>query len=242
LADWARSMKSTLLSIKTLAESAQDKFKDKEFGRFYSQTIGQEINKTVLLVDLFINFHRVSTPIPRTDTVLTLIEEALKKKRVRLEERKIQLFKQFEKDLPETTLPAERLKFVLDAVFEYATLSIPSGGSIGITTKTLPRLEHRTLDPNYPLESERSVEISLVLSDHKTVREQIGKEFDIPASLTEELQGLELRLVEQIVRKHQGQVEFKVNEKSRKALISIKLPAERRKVFYYEPAGEGGTD
>ena len=50
-----------------------------------------------------------ATPVKKTNTVHTLIEKALKKHQLTLEQKKVKIFKRLEGDLPETTVPDEHL-------------------------------------------------------------------------------------------------------------------------------------
>ena len=56
--------------------------------------------------------------------------------RCQLEDKKIKIFKKLEKDLPETVVHDEQLKYILNALLQYAIPSIPPHGSIGFLTKS----------------------------------------------------------------------------------------------------------
>jgi len=224
--------------MKEFVGRSRDKFSDQEFGHFYHQRVAKEIDKAALLMDSFIRYTRAATPVLKTGTLHRLIEEALKKKKGQLEEKRIRLSLEFENDLPETTLPDEHLKFILDSALDYATASILSGGRLGLTTKVFSLLGGLERVPIFPLRDGKCIEILLTLSDHKTVEERVREEPGIPSLQGEELRGLELRLVEQVVRRNRGRMEFKFNGKKGIASISFKLPVERRKIFYYPSANE----
>ena len=112
--------KGTLDSIKHLAQLSRGKLSDQEYGEFFYKAITKDIEEHHLLLNTFLKYIESTTPITKRDTVGKLIEEVLKKHHLQLEEKKAKIFKQYEKDLPETIVPDEQLRFVLDSVLQYA--------------------------------------------------------------------------------------------------------------------------
>ena len=56
----------------------------------------------------------------------------------------------------------------------------------------------------------------------------------IPSLQKDEALDLILRLVKEMVLRNQGMMKFETDEKKAKVIISLRLPVERRKVFFYE--------
>jgi hypothetical protein len=159
--------------------------------------------------------------------VHNLIEEVLKKHQVRLEENKTKILKDFEKDLPETIVPDEQLRFVLDSILQYVIASKPSNGSIEFLTKS-PVLQKETgEDQTQFRKNGRYIEIMVAFTYYKDSREQ-------PVPQKEVALDLMLRLVNNIVERNQGMIKFEFDETKGKRFLSLKFPFERRKLVRYE--------
>src|SRR4030042_682920 len=103
---------------------------------FFFSFLNKDIEKTISLLDCFNDYLNFSTPLLKKDTVTTLVEEMIKKHESQFEEKNIKIIKkQFEKDLPETSVPDEKLRYILDSVIQYTLLSMPSNGNIGFLTR-----------------------------------------------------------------------------------------------------------
>ena len=212
-----------LSSIKKLAQISQERFTDKRYGEFFSRMITKEIEKTDLLLDRLKDYVRVTTPIPRTGTVQRLIEELLKKHGVRFSDRRIQLTKKLEKDLPETMIPDEPLRYLIDSLLQYSVIAVPAGGSIELSATR----------------EEKYIEVSAALTGVRKAEDDRKDPYPISIAQTEGVLNLELRLMEEILERNRGEMKCKANESEARALISFKLPVERRKVVCY-PSKEPG--
>jgi len=134
--EWVHYTKRSLDSIKKLTQLSQDRFSDKEFGKFLSRMIIEDIHQTDLWLNGFLGYFHITTPIQKTNTVNTLLEEVLKKNQVQLEEKGVQVFQKLEKDLPEIIVPDEPLKYILNSVFQYVITSTRPNGNIEFLTKS----------------------------------------------------------------------------------------------------------
>jgi hypothetical protein len=208
---------STLDSIKKYIQLSLGKFSDKEFGEFFYRMITKEIEKNDLLVKSFLNYVKVTTPIRKKRTVNTLIEEVLKTHQVRLEENRTKIFTNFEKDLPETIVPYEQLRFILDSILQYAMASVRSDGDIEFLTKSSTLQKEVDEDPSFE-KDRRYIEILVAFTSPKG----------------EIVSDVLLRLVKATVEMNQG-ARFDVDETKAKKSVLLKLPAERRKVVIYGP-------
>jgi len=224
--------KSTLDSIKKYTQLSLGKFSDKEFGEFFYRLITKEIEKNDLLVKSFLNYIKVTTPIRKKGTVNTLIEEVLRKHQVRLEENKTKIFRNFEKDLPETIVPDEQLRFILDSILQYAMASVRSDGGIEFLTKSSALQKESGEDPGFE-KDRRYIEILVAFTSHKKPTERSMQELRTPTPKEEIVSDVLLRLVHATVEVNQGVTRLELDKAKAKKSILLKLPAERRKVVFY---------
>ena len=227
--------KETLKNLRNQTRIYQEKVSVQEFGAHLNRTIMEDIKKIELLQDSLINYIKINNPIIKTNTVNTLLEEELKKYQIELEEKKIKLFKTLEKNLPETAVPDDQLRYILSSVFQYVVASMPPSVNFGLFTKSLT-LQRETGDDEALVKKEaKYVEILIVFTAYK--KGTVG----IPAHQKEGILDLALRLVDEIVQRNRGLMKFEEDEKKQKTTISLKFPVERRKVFYYQPANESSS-
>ncbi len=233
---WVPYTKKTLDSIKKLTLLSQDRFTDRKFGKVLYQRIAEDVEKADLLLNNLLDYFRVTTPIEKTDTVNTLIEEALRKNEAQLEEKGVKLFKKLEKDLPEIIVPDEQLKYILNSVLRYLITSTLPNGTIELLTKSF--FFQRGEGEVYPWFEEYAgyIEILVVFVDDK----KPGKKSEVTSGRIPSLQKDEemefmLRLGKELVLKNRGMMKFEADEKRGKKMISLEFPIERRKEVFYEP-------
>jgi hypothetical protein len=234
--DLIDQFKETLKNLRNQTRFFQEKVRDQEFGAHLNRTIIGDIKKIELLQDSLLNYIKINNPIIKTNTINTLFEEELKKYQGELEEKKIKLFKTLEKNLPETAVPDDQLRYILSSVFQYVIALMPPGVSFGLFTKTLT-LQRETGDDEALARKEgKYVEILMVFTGYK--KQTVG----IPAHQKEGILNLTLRLVDEIVQKNRGLMKFEEDEKKENTTISLRFPVERRKVVFYQPAKELSTN
>ena len=117
-------IKNNLDSIKNYTQISRGKFSDREFGEYYYRAVTEDIEKLEMVLNSLIDYMRLHTPIRKMNTVHTIIEAVLKKYQVKLEEKGIKLLRRFEKDLPETVVPDEQLRYVLSSVLQLSLIHI----------------------------------------------------------------------------------------------------------------------
>jgi nitrogen-specific signal transduction histidine kinase len=226
-------IKNPLVSVKTFTQLLREKFNDAEFREYFYKIVTEDIEKIDSVLNGLLNYIKINTPIVKTNTVHFLLEGVLKRHEVQLEDKKIKVFKQFEKDLPETIIHDEQLRYIFDSLLQYFIPSIPTNGSIGFLTKSLN--DQKETEDHKPLieKDGRHIEILMVFTGYKKPTEKFEKVLGIPTVPREEAIELELHLIKEIIQKNQGTMRFEVNEKKPRTLITLKFPVERRKVFYY---------
>jgi len=162
-----------------------------------------------------------------------ILQEVIKKYEAQLEERRVKIFKKFEKDLPETTVHDEHLRYILDSILQYALPSIPPEGSIGFLTKSFDLRTKKGGLQAVVQKDGRSIEVLIVFNGYRRLGEPYETVLGISSFQPREAVELELRLVQEIIHRNQGVMTFEVNEKKPRTLIALRFPVERRNVFTY---------
>lgn len=225
------STKSRLNSIRNLTEVARTRFSDEEFGGFFYRSVSKDIEEADLLLDSFVQFLSVNTPLKKRGTVHRLIEEVLKKYQVQLDEKRVRLSKKYEKDLPETIVPDGLLSYILDSVLQYGISAVTPGGDMEFSTKS-SRLEKDVSVRQRALsKDERHIEIELLFKSSEEQGEPVAETPLFQGSLSLML----LRLAKEVVRKNQGIMKLEKDEKQGRVSISLWFPSERREIVYYRP-------
>jgi hypothetical protein len=225
--------KDTLKNLRNLTKVFQDKYGDKESGAYLNRIISDDIKKIELVQNSLFNYIRINNPVTKANTVNTLIEEEIKKYEFELEEKKIRLFKTLEKNLPETAVPDDQLKYIVSAVLQYVMALIPTSGNLGLFTKNLVLQKEMGEDREW-----RFIEILVAYTGYKKPGEPFRSPLGIPGQQKERILDLALKLVDEIVQRNRGMMKFEEDEKKGKATISLRFPVERRKVVYYQQPSE----
>jgi len=224
-------IKNDLGSIRNYAQTSRGKFSDKEFGEYYYRTLTGHIEKMEIVLNALIDYMRLLPPIRKMNTVHSIIEEVLTKHRVKLEEKGIKLLKRFEKDLPETVVPDEQLKYVLSSVLQYAMVATPLNRNIAISTKSfLPEKGTGEVETFFKREGEH-IRISVIFAVHPRRGEPILAR---AAFQKEEIPHILLRLAKEVVLRNHGIMKMGTNPERTKTIISLRFPVERRRVIYYQ--------
>jgi len=233
LIELVRSTESTLTSIRKLAQLSIDQFSDKRFGEFFNRTITKDIEKTNQLLNSLLDYVRVTTPVRRTGTVHTLIEGVLKKHQTRLDGKKIHVSWEFEKDLPETTVPDEQLRYILDSVVQYALIVMPAKGNLEFQTKSVSLQSERADDQTWLEEDRKVIQVSVSFSGVEKPGESFGPGGAISVPEKGESLNFQLLLIDAIAKRNRGKMKVEADEKKAQTSIMLRFPAERRKIVYY---------
>jgi len=221
-------IRSSLSSIKNYTQISRGKFTDREFGEYYYRAVNEDIEKMNMVLDSLLDYIKVHTRIRKINTVHNILEEVLKKHQAKLDEKGIKVFKKLEKDLPETVVPDEQLKYVLSSLLQYAVALTPPNGNLGFSTRSFtPDKEAAQVEGLFNRDG-RYIEISVVFPGHQRPSETgVGTK-------KEEAPDLILRFVKEVVLHNYGVMKVETDEKRTKTLISVRFPVERRKVVYYQ--------
>ena len=229
------SIKNTLISIKNVSQLSADKFNDVEFRKYSQRSITEDIKKIDSVLNSLLNYIHINTPITKSNTISLILEEVLEANEKQIQCKNIKIFKKCEKDLPETFIHDEQVRFILNSVLQYAILFTPLEGTIGFLIKSFDFLNET---PGKKISPERNggyIEAAIGFIGGKEPTEPLK---DIPGSSTiqkEETTKLILQLVKEILQKNHGSMTYEVDPKKPRTLITLRFPIERRKVVYYEP-------
>jgi nitrogen-specific signal transduction histidine kinase len=229
---------NTLKSLETHTRILPEKLSAKEFGTYLNRMITEDVKKIELLQNSLFSYIKINNPIIRTNTVNTLIEEELKKYRAELEEKKIRLLKTLEKDLPESAVPDDQLRYILSCVLQHVVTLMPQNGYFALFSRSITLQKESGEGLALRIKEEKFIEILIVYAGYKKPPEQFGTAVATPTRQKEEVLDLGLRLVDEIVQRNRGMMKFEVDEKKGKTGISLRFPVERRKVIYCQPAKE----
>ena len=227
-----RHTKRTLHSIRNLTELAWTKFSGKELGDFFYRSVIKDIGETDLLLEGFLQYLLISNPLKKKGTVNRLIEEVSKKYQVQLEAKRIKLSRKYEEDLPETIIPDEPLRYILNSILQYGVNSVTPDGDMEFLTQSFIFQREAGARHGALRKDERHIEISLVFTGYKKWGEPSQES---PVIQEEEPLSLMLRLVKEVVQKNQGIMRFETDEKKGITFISLRFPSERREIVHYQP-------
>ena len=234
LIELVHRIKNPLVSVKTFTQLLRNKFNDVEFREQFYRIVTEDIEKIDGILNGLLSYIKINTPFEKKDTVRFILEDVLKRHEGQLKNKKIKIFKKFQKDLPETVVHDEQLKYIFNALLQYTIPSIPPNGSIGILTQSSEGSKEISNDKKFLQRDGGYIEILIVFTGYKRPIEKFQTVLGISDVQNEEAIELELRLVKEIIQKNQGMMKFQVNEKKPRTLISLKFPIERRKVIYYQ--------
>lgn len=234
LMELVHRIKNPLVSIKTFNQLLRDRFTDQEFREQFYRIVTEDIEKIDGILNGLLSYVKINNPLEKKDTVHSILEDVLKSHEGDLEDKKIKIFKNFEKNLPETIVHDEQLKYILNALIQYALPSIPPRGSIGILTKSSDSPKETAGERKSFERDGKTIEILIVFTGYKRPIEKFETVLGISGVPKEESIELELRLVKEIIQKNHGRMRFQINEKKPRTIITLTFPAERRKLIYYQ--------
>jgi signal transduction histidine kinase len=229
-------IKNPLVSVKTFTQLLREKFDDVEFRDYFYKIVTEDIEKIDSVLNGLLNYIKISTPLVKANTVHSVVEELLKKVETQLENSNVKIFRRYEKDLPETVVHEEQLRYILGSLIQYAMPSVPPNGSIGVLTKSVQG--HAEPRPSGRMSAFQGgyIEVMIVFTGFRKPGEHFGSVLGLQPNPQDRAIELELRLVKEMIQKNKGTMELDVNEKKPRTFISVKLPIERRKIVYYQLA------
>jgi nitrogen-specific signal transduction histidine kinase len=236
LTEMVQFIKTTLVSISNINVLSFEKSNDPEFRKYSRKSISQDIKKIDSVLNALLNYININTPILKKNTIHIILEEILEANEQQIENKKIKILRKFEKELPETFIHDEQVRFILNSILQYAVLSTPNDGSIGFLTRSIEQKGTGAgEDKVVPLKDRKSIEVLVISTGHKDPFEQLESQAEGPSLDNEKTIGLILQLIRELIQRSQGMMDFDVDEKKERTIFSLRLPCERRQVVYYEP-------
>jgi len=229
----AQFIKNSLSSVRNAAQLSRGKFNDAKFEEYFNRLVTDNLGKVDSVLEGFLNYIKMNTPVRKMNTVHRILEEALKKYESQLEEKKVKVLKKFEKDLPETIVNDEQLRYILHSLLRYTISSVSPNGSIIWLTKTFQIQKTLATEEAAAEKDGRYVEIMVVFSEYKRPVEEVNNLSEISASQIKDTRDLVLRLVKEMIQKNKGRMRIEVDEKKPRTFISLIFPVERRSIVYY---------
>ena len=192
----------------------------------------KEMEKTEDWVDRLLEYVRVTTPVEKTGTVHTLLEETLKEYQPRLDVKKIEVTKELETILPETIVPDEHLRYMLRSLLQYATDVMPPHGFLRFSTRT--SVSAAIKEQIRFTVVERGIEILAQFRAVMKPSEGPQTGIDLIANKEQSILKFQIWSIEEVVKRNQGSLTFEVDQEKEEISISLKFPIERRKVVNYQ--------
>jgi two-component sensor histidine kinase len=235
LPELIHSIKNNLISIKNASQLSADRFNDAEFRKYAQKSITEDIKQIDSVLNILLNYIHINTPIIKSNTFSLILEEVLEANEKQIHSKNIKIFKKCEKDLPETFIHDEQVRFILNSILQYAILSSSPEGTIGFLIKSFD-FHNGDSDKKIPLERNGGyIEAAIGFMGGKDPTEQSNDPPGKSAIQKEETTKLILQLVKEILQKNHGNMTYEVDSKKPRTLITLRFPIERRKVVYYEP-------
>ena len=235
LTDLIQSIKNTLISIKNISLLSMDKFNDVEFRKYAQNNITEDIKKIDSVLNSLLNYIHINTPIIKSNTISLILEEVLEANEKQIQSKIIKIFKKCEKDLPETFIHDEQVRFILNSVLQFAILSTPINGAIGLLIKSFDFQNGMSGKKILPERNGGYIETAIGFTNEKESPEPSKDIQARPSVQKEETLKLILQLVKEILQKNRGSMTYEIDQKKPRTLIKLRFPIERRKVVYYEP-------
>jgi len=235
LIELVHSIKNTLISIKNRSQLSADQLNSGEFRKYFQKGVSEEIKKLDSVLNSLLNYIHINTPIVKSNTLSLILEEVLDANEKQIQSKNIKIFKKCEKDLPETFIHDEQIRFILNSVLQYALLSTPMNGTIGFLIKSF---DFHQGEPDKKIPPDRNggyIETAIGFMGGKERADTPKETAEKLAEQNEETAKLILQLVKEILQRNHGSMTYEFDPKKPRTLITLRLPIERRKVVYYEP-------
>jgi nitrogen-specific signal transduction histidine kinase len=234
LIEMVNFIKKTLSSINNINLLSINKYEDLEFRKYARKSIALDIKNIDSVLNALLNYININTPILKQNTIHLIIDDILEMSDKQIQEKNLKIVRKFEKDLPETYIHDEQVKFILNSIVQYLLLTIPSDATIGFLTKSKILQKPTGIEKVVTLKERQYVEILIVSTVQREPFEQLKDTSEILDVKKDQSTNLMLRLIKELIQKHPGVIEFEVDENKTRTLMSVRFPVERRQVILYE--------
>ena len=232
LIELVHSIKKALASIYHDTALAMDKYDDVEIRKSSHTQVKEEIKKIDSVLNNLLNFINVNTPIAKPNTLHVILEEILEADEKQFRQKDIKIHKKYEKDLPDTYIQPEQVRFILHAVLQYAILSTPPSETIGFLMKSSDF--GAGVEKTLPEDKRRYVEVIIGFNGNGKPVDPLENLSEVPPDQSKGLADLILKLAKDILERNRG-VMIETHREKSKTLIALRFPIEKRKVVHYRP-------
>jgi hypothetical protein len=125
--------------------------------------------------------------------------------------------------LPETSVPYDHLKYILNWIVQYTRSSISSNGNIGFLTRSLDVRDFKEDSHLFPKPDRKYIEVIIFFMAYEEVRETPEIKMGAKALVREH--DFIFPLVEEIIKMDRGIINVKVDKNRQWKQISLILPA-----------------
>jgi hypothetical protein len=235
LIEMAQDIKRTLDAMFRSCLLGLEKANDAEVKRDSRASIMKNYKKIDLVLNIFLNYIRMSQPMIKKDTIHSILEDLLAGYQKELQDKSILVSKDYHAQLLEITVHEEQLRFILGSVLQYAILTTSVNGNLRVTTKPVVLQKSPEEEKIVSLRGRYS-EVSIQCSFLERPSPDSRKKPEAPNPSQEEGFRSLLLVSRELVQRHQGSFEFKVDDRELRKCITLRFPAERRQSFYYKSA------
>lgn len=235
LPDLVNCIKNTLISINNYLLLPIEELSDAEFRAHSQSAVREDIKKTELILNSLLNYISINTPIMKTNTMFIILEEIFEANQKQIEDKKIKVLKDYGKDLPETLMHTEQVRFILNSLIQCALVSSPVNGNIRFVMKYVGS-QKELVDKTISMESKGGyVAVVISFTRDQKAAEPLENGSAAQNGQKEAPVNLILKLVNESIQKNHGVMKIEAEEEPPRTHIRLKLNIERRKAVYYEP-------
>jgi nitrogen-specific signal transduction histidine kinase len=232
LIELVHSIKNALASVYQATVLTMDSYDDAEIRKRSHAQVKEEIKKIDSVLNSLLNFINVNTPITKTNTLYVMLEEILEADERQLRQKDIKIHKKYEKDLPDTYIHPEQVRFILHSVLQYAILSTPPNEVIGFLTKSSDN--GAGAEKTLPEDKRGYIEVMIGFNGDGKPVNQLENLLKTPDDQKGGTTDLILKLAKEILERNHGMM-IETHGKRSETILVLRFPIERRKVVYYEP-------
>ncbi len=232
LIELVHSIKKTLASVYQATVLTMNRYDDVEIRKRSHTQVKEDIKKIDSVLNSLLNFINVNTPVIKTNTLYVILEEILEANDKQLRQKNIKINKTYEKDLPDTFIHPEQVRFILHSVLQYAIFSTPPNEIIGFLMKSSD--SGTVAEKALPEDKRRYIEVILGFNGNGKPVNQSENLSETPEDQKGGTTDLILKLAKEILERNHGMM-IETHGKRSKTLIALRFPIERRKIVYYEP-------
>lgn len=205
----SHEVRNPLVAIRTFSQLLPERFDDPEFRGRFAGIVGDDVRRIEHAVDRLARFSALGAPEHEPVDVSALLDDLLEAQRDEIQERRLVVLRELDREHPEAFGDAAQLRFAFEALVEKALELVPERGDVYVASRYHPD----------GLGGAPGLRVLLRFQSPEEVAPSIGVE---GISLAET--ALELVLADAVVRAHGGTMTAS-RAGSRETVILIDLPA-----------------